>query len=124
MSVILKPTATASEDLQLNWWIWRPIMAELRRARVVTDDQFERMSGNFYGGRATAEDAVRIADHLEAVAARLGEKGRLLLDGSMTTEPDSYELHHDDVSKNYSAPREHVTRFIAFCRQSGGFAVI
>jgi len=126
VSVILVPVNHETADLQLNWWIWRTVLAELKRSNLVSEEQFERMSGNGSGGAASADDCDMFGRHLEEVVRLLKSGDRLLADGTVTDEPHSHELDMapNASHKNYSATAEHLQLFIDFCKTCAGFTVV
>lgn len=100
--------------LGVNAWNWRPALELLESAGVLDAETAELLGYNILvelGG----EDARRIAAFLDSYLSTAPAGGRILLDGSVTTEPDTFEFHRDDLARNYSATVEWLTRFREFC---------
>ncbi|KAB8188447.1 hypothetical protein FH608_044215 [Nonomuraea phyllanthi] len=100
--------------LSVNAWNWRPALELLESAGVLDAETAELLGYNILvelGG----EDARRIAAFLDSYLSTAPAGGRVLLDGSVTTEPDTFEFHRDDLARNYSATVEWLTRFRDFC---------
>jgi hypothetical protein len=112
-----------TNDLKVNAWNWRPTLVLLEQFQVLEADELERMGFTGGGGSATPEQARVIAQRLRIVLEQLDPAGRYLLDGSNTSEPDDFVLHHDDA-KNYGATREWLEKFASFCEHCQGFRVI
>lgn len=112
---------TTGEDIWINAWNWRPTEELVRRTGIVPGETLELLE---YGiGEVTAEQAGRIADFLDDYLSRLTPNDRVTLAGQVIDEPDTYEFHRDDLSRNYSASYEWLTRFRDFCRTSNGFTM-
>jgi len=71
----------------------------------------------------TAEEAEAVAAFLTGHLASLQPHQRVLLDGSVTDEPDDHRFHSDDLGRNYSATRSWLVQLRDFCLVSGGFDV-
>jgi hypothetical protein len=127
LAVILAPAS--GEDLMLNWWNWRPLVAMLVRAGILPEgEREERCLASFCGGRLSAQEALRAAYYIEALLPTLEPDERVLLDGARTQEPINYhtpisELSHQEIWVSYSVKREVLAKFAEFCRRSGGFEV-
>ena len=48
---------------------------------------------------------------------------RISLDLELISEPDDFEFHRDDLSKNYSATYDWLREFSDFCLKCNGFNV-
>jgi hypothetical protein len=114
---------TTGESISINGWNWRPTLELLHRTGILSDEALELMSFNGGGGEVTPDEAGRISEFLDGYLARLGPDDRVMLDGAVTTEPDTGEFHRDDLARNYSATFAWLVRFRDFCRSSGGFQV-
>ena len=122
MSFVLEPKH--GEDIQINAWNWVPTLLILDRNDILPFDQLERMRCNGSGGSVTAEEAVRIATFLDDFLKGLQPGERVLWDGTVTIEPDTNELFHDEPTRNYSAKVAWLNKFRDFCRTSEGFDVL
>jgi hypothetical protein len=121
MSWTLETPAGAS--LGVNAWNWRPTVELLERAGII-DAETAGLLGCNIDVELSGEQARRIAEFLDTYLAGLPGDGRVMLDGSTTTEPDTYELHRDDLSRNYSATADWLRTFRDFCRAAtNGFTV-
>ncbi|MBN6054776.1 hypothetical protein JYK22_22755, partial [Nonomuraea sp. RK-328] len=103
------------ESLDVNAWNWRPTLELLEKSGTLDADTTELLGYNI-DMEVTGEQAQRIATFLEIYLANIPADGRVLLGGSITAEPDSFEFHRDDLDRNYSATVPWLTRFRDFCR--------
>ena len=110
----------------VNYWNWRPTLELIRSFRIIDDKRLELMSTQCVGAEVTQQEATAIAHQLESgVLHSLPESGRVLLDSSVTSDPDDGTFYRDDeVEKNYSASKEWLLKFSQFCRSSDGFSVM
>ena len=107
--------------MRVNAWNWRPALALFERHGVLDADTVELLGYN-NTVEVTGEQAARIARFLDGYLAGVPRDGRVLPDGSVTTEPDTFELHRDDLDRNYSATAEVLAELRDFCRDArGGF---
>ncbi|SEG67405.1 hypothetical protein SAMN05444920_103869 [Nonomuraea solani] len=104
-------------SLHVNAWNWRPTL-ELLESSGVVDAETAELLGYNISVDLSGEDAQRIATFLEGHLAAIPADGRVLLDGSVTTEPDTFAFHRDDLARNYSATAEWLARFRDFCRSA------
>lgn len=127
MAVILVPTS--GDDLMINWWNWRPIVALLVRTGILPEgERAERCSANGCGGHLTVEEAARAAEHIECLVAAMKPGQRVLFDGEITDQPLDFEKPISEWTKadewnHYSAKYDVLKKLAAFCRASGGFTV-
>jgi hypothetical protein len=122
VTVILVPVS-AIEDVQVNWWNWRPTVELLRRDGVITAEHAERMHVGMGAMCVPANLAMRIADAIEVVLPTLSEPDeRVLLDGAVTAE-EPFDPNLPGDSDWYGARRAWLQTFLHFCRASGGFTV-
>jgi hypothetical protein len=103
--------------LRVNAWNWRPFLALLERHGVLDADTVEPLGYNTTV-EVTGEEADRIARFLDGYLPGVPGDGRVLLDGSVTTEPDTFELYRDDLDRNYSATAAVLARLRDFCRDA------
>jgi len=109
------------ESLDVNAWNWRPTLELLERSGLLDADTTQMLGYNV-AVELTGEQAQRIATFLDTYLATAPAEGRVLLEGSIITEPDTYEFYRDDLGRNYSATVAWLTRFRDFCRTAtGGF---
>jgi hypothetical protein len=71
----------------------------------------------------TGDEARRIAAFLDGYLATVPADGRVLLDGSVTTEGEPSRRNGADPTRAYAVPVERLAHFRDFCRSSGGFLV-
>ncbi|MEV0614604.1 hypothetical protein AB0I81_14845 [Nonomuraea sp. NPDC050404] len=111
-------------SLDVNAWNWRPTLALLEEAGVL-DAETAGLLGFNSAIELTGDEARRIAVFLDGyLTTSVPAEGRVLLNGSVTTEPDTYEFHRDDLARNYSVSAEWLARFRDFCRNAtNGFTV-
>lgn len=128
MTVILVPAN--GDDMQINWWNWRPLVALMVRADVLpVGEREERCLANGCGGYLSAAEAKSAAEHIESLIAELSSNEGVLLDGEVTTDKVDHdkpisEFDESDKWVIYSAKRQVLERFAEFCRKSGGFEVL
>ena len=129
MSFILVPEE--GEDLQLNGWNWRPTLALLLAAGVITEDDHERMGTQGCSGKVGAEKASQIADVIEQKLMSMSPGERMLANLSVTQVPKRLTVFEPDmipqdidVNDLYSTTYEWLETFAKFCRNSGGFEVM
>jgi hypothetical protein len=103
--------------LNVNSWNWRPFLALLERHGVLDADKVERLGYNMTV-EVTGDEALRIASFLDGYLTGVPADGRVLLDGSITTEPDTFEFHRDDLARNYSATAPMLAKLGDFCRNA------
>jgi hypothetical protein len=125
MGVILVDLADDKHDLQINWWNWRSILALLREAKLINDEQFERMGANGCGGQLTAVQAMGAGRFLRReIMPRMNDGQRIHANGEVSTvskelrpisELSSHEL--------YAATKLCIERFASFCESCQGFHV-
>jgi hypothetical protein len=101
--------------LDVNAWNWRPTLSLLESAEVLDAETAALLGVNGYVP-VTGREAGRIADFLDAYLEGLPGDGRVRLDGGVTTEPDTYELHRDELGRNYAAGAGWLRAFRDFCR--------
>ncbi|HJT35387.1 MAG TPA: hypothetical protein VJ783_25400 [Pirellulales bacterium] len=128
MTFILVPAS--GEDIVINGWNWRPIVAALVRAGILTvGERQERCLAQGCGGYITASEALQAAEHIDALICGMQPNQRLLRDGELTDKVIDYNLpisDWDDAEtwQRYSARHDVLKEFAAFCRRSGGFDVV
>ena len=126
MGFTLCPIEKSNDVISVNFWNWRPTAELIATFNLIDDERLELIQIQGCGAEITADEAVTIADRIERdILATLPDEGRIQLDLSVTTNPDDFEFYRgDDVAKNYSATGKWLREFVAFCRSSGGFAVL
>ena len=129
MTFILVPVQ--GEDVQVNAWNWRPTLELLREEGLLSDENYERMSANGFGGEVDAALASRIADAIERKLETMKPGERIRADLKITAAPRTLqaftpETKLDDIDglNLYSATYEWLVDFKEFCRRSGGFRVL
>lgn len=123
MGVTLVAASHESTQFKLNWWCWRPIVAQLERSQVLDLKKIELLSFNSATFVSQAE-TVKIATVLKGVlATQSSHEMRLRLDGTSTFEPDDGTFHRIETEKNYSVPHSVLQDFIDFCDRAGGFTL-
>lgn len=94
MGFSLVPRNAAVGDLFVNFWNWRPTVSLIGSFDLIDNERLELLEHSFCGGEVSAEEAVQIADRIERdVLAKMPQDGRVLLDLSVTTEPDDGTLY-------------------------------
>jgi hypothetical protein len=113
------------EDLQVNWWNWRPTLELLRSYSVLDEVTIEMMGVNGTGIQVTGEEALRIAAFLESYVKQLRPNDRVQLDLTISDEAHRIEMRvpDPDFEMHYGATRSWLERLGGFCRSSKGFSV-
>jgi len=126
VGVILVDLADDKHDLAINWWNWRPILAFLREAGVIDDEQFERMGGNGCGGQVTSDEALKAAAFLRReIIPRLKDNERMHADGQVSAAPQAVRpISSLSTHELYGAHKGAVESFASFCEASRGFEVL
>jgi hypothetical protein len=126
MSVVLSPSEETVEALHASWWTWRPVVTLLRQASVLDLERIGPIPDSSLYAEISADQAGHIATFLDSLLRALEPDQRVLLDGTLTDVPDTYEFYRaeSELHKNYSADPEWLTRFRDFCRVCGGFTVL
>jgi hypothetical protein len=128
VAVILQPSS--GEDLMINWWNWRPIVALLVQTGILpAGEREERCSANGCGGCLSGDEARRAAEFLEKVIADMRPGERLLRDGNTTSRPKDFALpvsewDDEETQNRYAVDCSVLKQFMEFCRGSGGFEIL
>ena len=129
MSFILVPAE--GEDVTVNGWNWRPTLALLLAANVITKDDHERMGVQGCSGKVDAEKATLIGGVVEQQLMRMNPGERMLANLSVSHIPKKLSVFEPnmspqdiDVNELYSTTYEWLETFAKFCRNSGGFEVM
>jgi hypothetical protein len=112
--VLEKPDGTY---LRANAWTWRPVVALLERHHLLDAEKLELLGYNVTV-EITGDEAGRIAAFLDDYLDTVPAAGRVLLDGSVTTEPETDELYRYDPERNYSAIVGWLREFRVFTRDA------
>ncbi len=110
--------------LLVNFWNWRPTVELVRAANIVDARRLEGLHQGMSATRISRQEARSIARYLrERVLPDLPPESRVLLDGTVTTEPDDGTFYRDNADShlNYSATRSWLEEFAEFCESCGGF---
>lgn len=117
-----------SEDhrctIHSNWWQWRSTVELIRSLDLLNGPRLDLLSDGM--GELTEAEARQIASAFERqVLPGLHPDQRVLLDGAVTTEPDDGTFHRVPVEqhRNYSADRDWLIQFVAFCNECRGLYV-
>ena len=128
LAVIL--VSAIGEDMMINWWNWRPIVAMLVRAGILpAGEREERCLANGCGGCLSEAESLHAAEYVESFVAGMKPGQRVLFNGEVTAKPIDYtkpvsEWDQADTWNNYSAQYDLLKNFAAFCRRSRGFEVL
>src|SRR5262249_2777545 len=95
MSFILVPKH--GDDVQVNGWNWRPTLELLWAEGLLTQENFERMGGQGYGGPVDGDLAYRLADAIEAKLMTMKPGDRMLADLTVTDRPKQPQLFTPDM---------------------------
>ncbi len=126
MTVMLMDNETDDVLFNVNFWHYRAIVEAIRSLRVLPDDYVDRLHEPFTGSGLTKDECLIVATELYArLVSTLDQDDRLLLDGTVTKEPDDCVFHETDADwqKNYSTNRTVIAAFVDAIRKSNGFTV-
>jgi hypothetical protein len=115
-------TPKQGAEMSINRWNWLPIIELLREHTVIDSEKLKQMRYN-HGTEVSGDEALMIAGFLNEFLKKLGPQDRLLMDLTITSEPDSFEFHRADPAKNYSATTSSLAEFRDFCQTCQGFIV-
>ena len=120
MTVILIPRE--GDDLQINWWNWRPTLELLRAHAILDDVKIEMMGWHGSGVQVSEDEALRIASFLDSYLKQLGPDDRVRLDLSITDEAYPTEIVPDDPNfwKHYGAKTSLLEQLHQFCPRVAG----
>ncbi|MFX1537588.1 MAG: hypothetical protein ACFFDI_25580 [Promethearchaeota archaeon] len=125
MGVHLINLANKDHWKKVNWWNWRPTIELIRKLGIIDDTRLHLMCFNVTGVSVTKEEAQQIGETFQAdLLPKINSGQRILLDLSITSEPDDDKFHRDDLGKNYSARYEWLEEFTEFCLDCEGFTVV
>jgi len=123
---MLMDNETDDVVFDINFWHYRAIVEAIRSLRVLPDDHVDRLHEPFTGSGLTKDECLIVAKELHArLVSTLDQDDRLLLDGTVTKEPDDGVFHKTDIEwqKNYSTNRTVIAAFVDAIRKSNGFTV-
>jgi len=126
VGVILQPNNTI-DDVMINWWNWRPTVNLLLQAGAISSGEAECLSIALGTIEVSGQQAIRMADAVDAALLLLVNPGdRLLLNGQVTVAPPVHPVFRPgsdahDMWDWYGAQRSWLETFSTFCRLSGGF---
>jgi hypothetical protein len=126
MSFILVDTSNKKHDLQLNAWHWRTILMLLDVSETVSKERLETMGISGACPTLSRAEASSIAAALRnKVLSGLGSDERIMLDGTLTKEPDHGTFFRDpqDQHKNYSTNAQVLKKLCDFCESCDGFTI-
>ena len=114
------------DDIQINWWNWRPTLELLRANGILDDVKIEMMGANGTGVQVSEDEALRIASFLESYLKQLGPNDRVRLDLSITDVEYPTEIVASDPTfwMHYGASTRLLEQLHQFCRASRGFKVV
>ena len=113
-------------EFTANVWNWKAALEIIKSLDIIGDGKVRQMGVNATGVKVEADDAHAIGAMIrDKILPKLGEKGRMMADLSITETPDDMTLHRDDDEqwKNYSVSYEWLKDFSDFCLKSKGFQI-
>jgi hypothetical protein len=124
MGVDIHNLGDRSRWLHASWWQWRPAVELIRSLRLFDEKRLDDLSNGC--GQITATEARQLAAALEEqVVSTLRSGQRVLLDGSVTAEPDDGTFYRspEEQHRNYSADYDWLVAFVTFCKESDGLHI-
>ena len=123
MGFIITDNKDESKEISTNAWNWGPTVELLKKMDILDEERLELIRFNC-GTEVTTEEAHKIGTFIrEKILSRLEQNERVMLDMTVTDEPDDGTFHRDDLGKNYSASYDWLKKFSDFCMESSGFTV-
>ena len=126
MSFTLMDLGSESFELRANVWNWKPAVEIIKSFDIVDEGKLRQMNYNATGAQFSHEEAQAIGEKIrDEILPRLAPNKRILLDLSVTDQPDDGTLYRDEDEqwKNYSASYDWLKDFSEFCLKSKGFQV-
>ena len=123
---MLMDNETDDVVFDVNFWHYRAIVEAIRSLRVLPDEYVDRLHEPFTGSGLTKDECRIVAAELQArFVPILEQDDRLLLNGTVTKEPDDGVFHKTDGEwqKNYSTNKKVLAAFIDAIHKSNGFTV-
>lgn len=106
-----------------NAWNWRPMLELIEKVGIIERERLELLGANL-GQRVEESEACAIAKILkEELLPRMRPGDRMLLDTSITDQPDDGKMHYDYIALNYSSTYDWLSQFADFCANCKGFTV-
>ena len=147
MGVILADLADLDDhenDLQVNWWTWRPTAQLIGRVLGLNSDAIERLQVNGVGAQISRRQARRVAKHIRRqLLPIMPPDSRLLLNGQVISQPQPPTVHYtpdgpaaadtdgqstrplttEEEFAIWSATSPWLDDFASFCESCSGFIV-
>jgi hypothetical protein len=121
MGVLLIDNKDENIYFDINFWHWRAIVEEIKRLKVIPENLVDGLHEQYCGNGLNIEQCCKVADALQKRIYNLKNTERILFNGEITEEPDTYEFYRDEVEKNYSTNKEVMEKFIEFLKKCNGF---
>lgn len=113
-------------EFTANVWNWKAALEIIKSLDVISDGKVRQMGYNATGAKVDRDDAHAIGEAIrDKILPKLGAKGRMMADLSVTETPDDMTLHRneDEQWKNFSVSGEWLKEFSEFCLKSKGFQI-
>lgn len=123
-----KPINKDGEYFRASVWSWYPILDLIKQTGVLPSEMTGWMASNDGAGPEDGEQAVALADALEALVGDTDDENLYIsTDEQDGTATGAVMLHKmltgEDAAPVFSTDASHIREFIRFARASGGFAV-
>lgn len=124
MGVLLKCHSDNSLSLKINWWNWRPILAEIGRSDLIDADRIESLGFNGET-KVTAQEASALAKHFRRQSFPMDTAKQVRLDGTLAdiSHDNRFYRAPQEEHLNYGASSDMVSKFVMFCETCEGFTV-
>lgn len=113
-------------EFTANVWNWKAALEIIKSLDIIGDGKVRQMGYNATGVKVELDDAHAIGEAIrDKILPKLGERGRMMADLSITETPDDMTLHRDEDEqwKNFSVSSEWLKDFSEFCLKSKGFQI-
>lgn len=124
MGIHIDDLSNRDHSLRSNWWNWRATVEIIRSFNLFDDARLNDLSDGI--GEFSPDETRTLIEYLDLyVTSQLALGARVLLDGTITEEPDDGTFYRSSSEQhlNYSADREWLTQFVAFCKKCEGIYI-
>lgn len=126
MSFTLIDMGSEGYEFNSNVWHWKAALEIIKSLDVISEGKVRQMGYNATGVKVERDDAHAIGEGIrDKILPKLGEKGRMMADLTVTEAPDDMTLYRDEDEqwKNFSVSGEWLKEFSDFCLRSKGFQI-
>lgn len=127
MSFTFIDSGSANNEVHTNVWNWKPTLEIIKDLDVIGEQRVRQMQYNATGFTVSQEEAELLGNAIRVkYLSKMTPKHRVMMDLSITDEPDDGTLYRGDDSqawKNYGAQYGWLEEFSNFCIACKGFQI-